>query len=319
MDAVSDFRAGYTAEGPLRNPQGPYQVFTVGTTDGAQIHVRAYGPKNAPAVVFVHGFACRLEYWNPQINSLSSRYRVIAYDQRGLGRSTMGSAGVRPDVLGDDLAAVLDATISPGRRAVVTGHSFGGITIMAWAQSHPEQVRSHASAVLLANTVADRFRANTAIMPFAGRYGFVRGPVLGAIMRSRAWLPERAPITRAVRSIAMSPQATLKQADFLRTMVAGVAIKTRVLWGSGLFDLDVRGGLEHLTVPCTVLVGSMDRLTPPTVARQIAAILRSHGRLPKFVEMVGIGHCSNIQASAEFDAEVIELLEMTRPRTTAND
>ncbi|CPW49222.1 alpha/beta hydrolase [Mycobacteroides abscessus subsp. bolletii] len=138
----------------LRDPDLPCDVTELTTADGARIHVRSYGPLDAPPLVLIHGFACRVEYWNAQINEFADRYRVIAYDQRGFGRSFLGARGVSPEVLGDDLAEVLELTVRGGRRAVLVGHSFGGITIMAWAQRHPGLVCQYTKAVLLTDTVA---------------------------------------------------------------------------------------------------------------------------------------------------------------------
>lgn len=258
MDIEAEFKAGAAAKGGLLNPRAPWVETTVATADGAKIHVRSFGPADAQPIVLIHGFACRLEYWNPQINRFRDHYRVIAYDQRGLGRSTLGRAGVNPNVLGDDLAAVLEATVSPERPAVLVGHSFGGITIMAWAEGHPEQVRTLASAALLANTVAARFRATTGVMPFAGRYGAIRAPLLSLVMRARLSVPAGAPISRAVRAIAMSPQATLAQADFLRAMVTSVPTGIRNEWGEGLFKLDVLGGTAHSVHRAGRCIGSLD-------------------------------------------------------------
>ncbi len=319
MGVEADFKAGVTAKGVLRNPQSPWVETTVDTADGAKIYVRSYGPADAQPIVLIHGFACRLEYWNPQINRFRGQYRVIAYDQRGLGRSTVGRAGVHPNVLGDDLAAVLDAMVLPEQPAVLVGHSFGGITIMAWAEGHPGQVRTLATAALLANTVAARFRATTGVMPFAGRYGAIRAPLLGLVMRARLSVPASAPVSRAVRAIAMSPQATLAQADFLRAMVTSVPMAIRNQWGEGLFKLDVLEGLEQLCIPSTVLVGALDRLTPPEAGRQIEAVLRRRGFLHRYVELEKVGHCSNLQAAEAFDDEIIRLLELSRRGSSAED
>ncbi|QCB51268.1 alpha/beta hydrolase [Rhodococcus sp. PAMC28707] len=319
MDIEAEFKAGAAAKGGLLNPRATWVETTVVTADGAKIHVRSFGPADAQPIVLIHGFACRLEYWNPQINRFRDQYRVIAYDQRGLGRSTLGRAGVNPKVLGDDLAAVLEATVSPKQPAVLVGHSFGGITIMAWAEGHPEQVRTLASAALLANTVAARFRATTGVMPFAGRYGAIRAPLLSLVMRARLSVPAGAPISRAVRAIAMSPQATLAQADFLRAMVTSVPTGIRNEWGEGLFKLDVLEGLEKLHIPCTVLVGALDRLTPPEAGRVIEAVLRRRGVLHRYVELEKVGHCSNLQAAEAFDDEIVQLLELSRQGSNAED
>ncbi|SKG47135.1 alpha/beta hydrolase [Mycobacteroides abscessus subsp. bolletii] len=56
----------------LRDPDLPCDVTELTTADGARIHVRSYGPLDAPPLVLIHGFACRVEYWNAQINEFAT-------------------------------------------------------------------------------------------------------------------------------------------------------------------------------------------------------------------------------------------------------
>lgn len=83
------------------------EVVSVTTTDGARLRVHAYGPADGDVIVFVHGWSCCLEYWNPQINSFARDHRVIAFDQRGHGDSTLGTGRFDAEQLADDLCAVL--------------------------------------------------------------------------------------------------------------------------------------------------------------------------------------------------------------------
>lgn len=104
------------ADGPYAAPV-PARELTVTAADGARVHVEVHGPENAPAVVLAHGWCCSTAFWAAQIRELAADHRVIAYDQRGHGRSPANPAyGTEP--LADDLEAVLEATLAPGERAV---------------------------------------------------------------------------------------------------------------------------------------------------------------------------------------------------------
>src|SRR4051794_21653513 len=77
--------------------------------DGTRLHCSVVGPEDAPTVVLVHGWTCRRDFWAPQLNALSDRYRLVAYDLRGHGRSGVPTDhNFSAEALGDDLAAVLD-------------------------------------------------------------------------------------------------------------------------------------------------------------------------------------------------------------------
>ncbi|MER5827385.1 alpha/beta fold hydrolase, partial [Streptomyces mirabilis] len=109
-------------------PPAPARELTAVSADGARLHVEVHGPEDnpaAPVVVLAHGWTCSTAFWAAQIRDLAVDHRVIAYDQRGHGRSPASEA-CTADALADDLEAVLAATLAPGEKAVLVGHSMGG-------------------------------------------------------------------------------------------------------------------------------------------------------------------------------------------------
>ena len=126
-------RPTHVTSGPYAPPAAARELTTL-STDGARLHVEVHGPERAPAVVLAHGWTCSTAFWAAQIRELSADHRVVAYDQRGHGR-TPASPVCSTDALADDLEAVLTATLAPGEQAVVAGHSMGGMTVMAAATS----------------------------------------------------------------------------------------------------------------------------------------------------------------------------------------
>lgn len=137
---------------------------SVRSADGTRIHVEEYGPHGAPAVVLIHGWTCGTLFWAPVIRRLAGDFRVVAYDQRGHGGSdTPGKGGYSTEALADDLAAVLDAFLAADERAVLVGHSMGGMTVMAAGDRPGVQART--AAVLLVSTGSGRLLAETAVLP----------------------------------------------------------------------------------------------------------------------------------------------------------
>ena len=84
-----------------------------------------------PPVVFVHGYTAGIAEWNFVWNKLVAKgFRVIAFDQRGHGGSTLGSDGIGSETMADDVAAILRHFDI--RDGVLVGHSMGGfVTIRA--------------------------------------------------------------------------------------------------------------------------------------------------------------------------------------------
>ncbi|MEH6791100.1 alpha/beta fold hydrolase [Parasphingorhabdus sp.] len=97
----------------------------VTTTDGVEIFYKDWGPKNAPPIMFHHGWPLSADDWDAQLLFFVGKgYRVIAHDRRGHGRSAQVSEGHDMDHYAADVAAVVQALDL--RDVVHIGHSTGG-------------------------------------------------------------------------------------------------------------------------------------------------------------------------------------------------
>lgn len=129
------------------------RTIEVRAADGTRLHTEVFGPDDGYPIVLAHGITCALRVWHQQINDLSRDFRVIAYDHRGHGRSGVPRrSGYSLGHLAGDLDSVLTATLRPGERAVIAGHSMGGIAISSWADRYRHRVAQRADAVALINT-----------------------------------------------------------------------------------------------------------------------------------------------------------------------
>ncbi|WP_067842630.1 alpha/beta fold hydrolase [Nocardia lijiangensis] len=315
------FRAGLRsrtfATASLNKPTAPCETIPVTTVDGAQLRVHAYGPADGEVIVLIHGWSCCIEYWNPQINALADRYRVIAYDQRGHGESTLGRNAPSGETLADDLAAVLDAALPRGKRATLVGHSMGGITLQAWAARHPEQVPARANAVVLANTAAREIRHETDLLPLLNKplmldsrpisvFGAgVRVPLVFAetLLSAPVPLPGGPLVTAIVKARLMTKNATADEVGFALGIVRSCRPLTRGLHAAALTVLDLGDAARHLTVPTTVIAGKHDRLLPARMNSTIVDALTTTGSLADY-QVWPTGHLGNIEAADRFNAEI---------------
>ena len=132
-------------------PKG--HVVHVRSKDGLRLHTEVFGPEDGYPIVLAHGITCAIRVWAYQIADLCADYRVIAFDHRGHGQSGVPRrGGYSLKHLASDLNSVLEATLAPHERAVLVGHSMGGITIAAWSARYRHKVRRRADAVALINT-----------------------------------------------------------------------------------------------------------------------------------------------------------------------
>ncbi|CAN5682753.1 hypothetical protein BH09ACT8_BH09ACT8_52230 [soil metagenome] len=111
----------------------PSRTAIVRGADGTRLHTEIFGPEDGYPIVLAHGITCAIRVWREQIADLAGDYRVIAFDHRGHGRSGVPGRGhYSLNHLASDLDAVLEATLAPGERAVIAGHSMGGIASARW-------------------------------------------------------------------------------------------------------------------------------------------------------------------------------------------
>lgn len=278
---------------------------TVVSADGARLHVEIHGPEagagSAPAVVLAHGWTCSTAFWAAQIRDLAADHRVIAYDQRGHGR-TPASPVCSTDALADDLVAVLDATLAPGEKAVVVGHSMGGMTVLAAAGR--DAFRSHAAAVLLCSTGASRLVAESTVVPL--RPGRLRTWLTRHVLGSRAPLGPVTPVAmRILKYATMGAGSAPHMVRACADIVHACPRRVRHAWSAVLHRLDLDHGVRELNVPTAVLVGTGDRMTPPVHAHRIAAALpHSLG----VTELPGVGHMTPVEAPDPVTGRIRELV-----------
>ncbi|MGW1186369.1 alpha/beta fold hydrolase [Streptomyces sp. NPDC002559] len=297
-------------------PPVPARELTVRSADGARIHVEVHGPDGAPAVVLAHGWTCSTRFWDAQTRALAADHRVVVYDQRGHGGSpAVDRGGYGTDALADDLEAVLAATLAPGEKAVLAGHSMGGMTIMAAARR--AGLREHAAAVLLCSTGSSRLAAESVVVPM--RAGAVRTRLHRAILVASAPLGPVTPITRRVLKYAtMGAGSAPERVETCARIVHACPRKARAAWGHVLADLDLDAGVRELRVPAAVIAGTADRLTPLGHARAIAAALPEGLGL---TELTGVGHMTPVEAPEAVTERIRELVAVYLPAggTTATD
>ncbi|OKI64202.1 alpha/beta fold hydrolase [Streptomyces sp. MJM1172] len=292
-------RLTHVISGPYAPPAARRELVAA-SADGSRLHVEVHGEEDAPAVVLAHGWTCSTAFWAAQIRELATDHRVIAYDQRGHGRSPAARTH-STTALADDLVAVLGAALAPGERAVLAGHSMGGMTIMA-AAGRPE-FAEHTAAALLCSTGSSGLVAQALVVPW--RAGRARTRITGAVLGSRAPLGPVTPIARTVLKYAtMGPGSAPDRVEACARIVHACPSAVRHAWSEVLAGLDLDANLAALTVPTAVIGGTSDRLTPVAHARALAAALPHCVGL---TELTGMGHMTPIEAPEAVTGAVREL------------
>lgn len=299
--------------GGLRHPHAAPDLLAPGTVerlrrpDGTELHVERYGPPAAPPVVLAHGWGAGAEEWAYLRRALGGRFRLLAFDLRGHGRSGPSPAGdYSVDALAGDLAAV--AALAGDRPAVLLGHSAGGMATLALCRRFPERLGPRVAGLVLVNTTdLDPVRTTTA----AGLFAALRRPVLVPLLWLTVWLwplpwlsawlsyaNGTAHLLARLTGFAGRPErGQLDAAARLNTRTSPAVLARGVL---GMFRHDERATLGRIGVPVLVVTGDRDRVLVPQVSARMRdalpqaelVVLRPAGHMgnweqhPRFVEAV---------------------------------
>lgn len=296
----------------LSTPTHAMRSSVVGTPDGTLLHVVASGDiaDSDEILVLIHGWTCNTAFWNAQFNHFGGSRPVVAYDQRGHGLSELGPVRPTVEMLGQDLQAVLEAMIPEGKRAVLVGHSMGGMTIMSWAQQFGAGMEDKVSAIVLCATAArgvvQRQHLIPDTLPVLAKPG---KKVLARVFTSAPLpLPVNALTARFEHYVSLGPVARAAHVEFSDQMVSACSPKARGAWGAAMYRLDVLSGLDKVTVPTVVVSGSADLLTPPKHATEMAKALSSRGFLHSHITYDGCGHMVPFERAESFNALIDDLV-----------
>lgn len=112
-------------------------VEKVKSKDGVEIAYTVYGNGDL-SIVFVHGWSCDKSYWNDQLKTFSSKYKLITIDLAAHGESGATRENYTIELFGEDVAAVVNKLKL--EKVILVGHSMGGYVIIETARQLKEKV-----------------------------------------------------------------------------------------------------------------------------------------------------------------------------------
>jgi pimeloyl-ACP methyl ester carboxylesterase len=312
MSSPRSRRQVHAGKIPAALPSG--RTVAVRAADGTRLHAEVFGPPDGYPIVLAHGITCAIRVWRHQIADLTRDYRVIAYDHRGHGRSEVPKrGGYSLTHLASDLDSVLEATLEPGERAVIAGHSMGGIAISAWSDRYRHRVAQRADAVALINTTTGDLLAHVDLFRVPPPLQQVRVQTARRVLLTFGNVPIIGPANLAVRQfvhmLAVGGEADPAVTSLICDLFANTPASGRGHWVRALVDAlgpssHIR--LDGLSVPTLVIGSTRDRLLPIVASHRIAATAPN---LVRFVEMSG-GHCSILEHPEAVNRELRDLVEL---------
>jgi len=243
-----------------------------------------------PPLVLLHGVGGGKSQWREQLDALAMRgWQAYAWDMPGYGDSALPSVPYSFALLADALCALLDALRL--ERAVLIGHSMGGMVALEAFATYPQRI----AGLVLACTSAKfgggdgdwqrRFIAER-VAPLDAGLGMAN---LAAQQVPRMMLPS-APAT--ARAAAIEVMGAVPEATYRRSLAA-------------LPTFDRREVLARIDVPTLALAAAGDVQAPPAVMEKMAA------RIPnaEVVVLPDCAHLANFERPDLFDHALVEFLE----------
>jgi 3-oxoadipate enol-lactonase len=248
-----------------------------------QIYYEWNGPEDKPDLVFSNSLGTNLTMWGPQLAEFAKHFRLLRYDKRGHGKSSVPPGPYTLDQLATDVLHLLDELQL--NRVYFCGLSVGGATGLFLGANAPTRFHK----IALCNTAA--------------KFG---NPEMWETRIRNVQSGGMKAVASAVVERWLTPSFRASHAQETQTVLATLeAAKPEgyIATCAAVRDTDLRQSLAAIRVPCLVLAGTHD--TSATVADARFLVDRIPGA--QYVE-VSAAHLSNIEAAGDFNRHVLQFL-----------
>jgi 3-oxoadipate enol-lactonase len=242
------------------------------------------GDKNAPTILFIHGFPFNKNMWAGQVDALKENFRVVAYDVRGHGGSDIGHVDFSIDLFVTDLINLMDALQI--EKAILCGLSMGGYIALHALEQYPGRFE----ALILCDTqcMADtpegkekRMKAIESIKA-NGVALYAKASIIN-LFAEESFQTKQKEIAAIQKTIEQTSPETLCQT--LMALAQRRETCTR---------------LTEIKIPVLILVGREDKITPIAAAKLMDEKIK-HSTL---IIVEHAGHLTNLENPSDFNYQL---------------
>jgi non-heme chloroperoxidase len=260
--------------------------------DGAQIFYKDWGPKDAQAIWFHHGWPLTADDWDNQMMFfLQHGYRVIAHDRRGHGRSTQTDHGNDMDTYSADTAELVAAL--KVKKAIHVGHSTGGGEVARYVRQHGKGLVNKAVLISAVPPIMVKSDTNPDGVPLSVFDDIRKGT---AFNRSQFYMDLTIPFYGYNRPGAKVSEA-VRNNWWRQGMMGGVKAAYDCIFQFA--QVDFSDDLRALDIPVLVLHGEDDQIVPFANSGAKSVKLVKNGKLisyPGFPHGMPTTHADVINA-----------------------
>ena len=264
----------------------------VTTADGTRLYTITAGQGDT-TVLLAHGYNVNNIEWNIIVPQLTEGgYRIIVFDQRGHGQSSIGTEGISSASMASDYKTIIEHFGL--NQCILVGHSMGGFLSIKTLLTYPELQHTAIKACVLMATFAgdvNKHNFQNRIQIPMIRLGITRWLIKNKILGTFF----------AKTLIGANPDPELIRA--LIDIFLKQDVKPLIPILKAFIDESYYDQLHKITIPCIVVVGDKDKVTPMFHSTDMARLL-SNASLMTIPQK---GHCLNAEAPESIVAAVIQL------------
>ena len=257
---------------------GP-RVQRLKTRHGYELHVEIHGPATAPALVLVHGVGSDRTQWEEVTKDLSDRFRIIAFDLLGHGRSDhVGNAEHTLESAARDLNDVM--ALAGPEPVLLAGHSMGGMVALTWCLAHTAR-RDRLAGLILVHTTSHNPMETMAPVPL---HRVLQKPLHEPVLRitpALSWFVRFMNLLDYMNGTThWSNDRTMfggsesrGQLERTARLHAGMDPAAVARFTLAMTRFDVRSRLSKVDVPTLVVAADQDGVTVPDASRDLVVRL----------------------------------------------
>ena len=306
-------RAG--ADGPTPWRRGEVQHLE--RPDGTLLHVELYGAADAPPLILTHGWGADSTAWYYAKRHLARQFRVIVWDLRGVGKSSMPPRrDFEMETMARDLEAVLD--LAGAQPVILVGHSVGGMITLTLSRLLGPRLAERVAGLILVHTTYTNPVRTTIVAPVLRA---LQTPVLTPLlylmialwpvvwlMNWLSFLNGTAHVTSAFTGFAgQQTRGQLNYATLLAQWYSPSVLARGLL---AMFRFDETATLATIDVPVLIVPADRDPVLLPSASARIHAGIASSTLQP----LTPAGHMGFLEQHAAFHTLVETFSAMVTPR-----
>jgi len=238
------------------------------------------GNRSNPVLLLMHGIGGDAESFRPQLDALSDRWRVVAWNMPGYGASPLPD-DMQFDELGNSVNTLFDQL--GVTHAHVLGHSIGGMVAQQFIAENPERVRS-----LILSATSPAFGKNDG--EFQKKFIAAR---LGALDAGKSMSDIADGIVDTLTGDDPDPRGVAIARDCMRR----VPEATYRAAMHCLVTFDRRDNLARIHVPTLLVAGENDGNAPAAMMEKMSGYING----AQYQRIDGAGHLANLERPAVFN------------------